>query len=302
MAPRDSTMKFRKHHEENLPSCFFLNFMVDRFVPAAVLTVLILRSMLEPPPVIPAESNHGSSPEQRAGFATTHWSVVLSARSGHIPTLDAEQALAQLCQTYWLPIYTFLRRRGSGPEDAEDLTQGFFARLLAKDYFSHADPARGRFRSFLLTSLEHFLSDARDRHDAAKRGGGLSTLRLDTRKAEQALEEQAIDTLTPERLYEQRWAYAVVETVLERLGQEFARTARAEFFAELRGYIWGEQATTPYRDIASRFGITEGAVRVTLYRLRKRFRELLRLEVAQTVSKPEEVEDEIRHLAAMLLG
>ncbi len=295
-------MNLTLKHPLESPSWCFMPFMVDLLRSVTVLTILILSSMLEPPPVIPAESNHGSAQARSVGFETTHWSVVLSARSGHNPALDAEQALTQLCKTYWLPIYSFVRRRNYTSVDAEDLTQGFFARLLAKDSFSHADPARGRFRNFLLTSLENFLSDARDWKNAAKRGGGLRPLALNSQKAELALKEQAMDTLTPERLYERRWALTVLETVLERLGEEFAHTSRVEFFAELKGYIWGEQARTPYPEIATRFGMSESAVRVTVHRLRKRFRELLRLEVAHTVNNPEEIDDEIRHLAGVLRG
>ena len=250
--------------------------------------------------VTPAEPNAGDAPARNATFATTHWSVVLAADQTQTP--DADQALARLCQTYWLPIYSFLRRHGSAPEDAEDLTQGFFARLLAKDYFSHANPDRGRFRTFLLSSLRHFLADAHDRQSAAKRGGGKRPLTLDLDGAETALGQQPIDALTPERLYEKRWALTLIEVVLDRLGEDFAHAGRIEFFAELKGYVWGEQTTTPYRDIAARFGLTENAVRVTVHRLRKRFRELLRLEIAHTVTQPEEIDDEIRYLATVLRG
>ena len=231
-------------------------------------------------------------------FATTHWSVVLAA--GKSGTPDAHAALERLCQTYWPPLYAFLRRFGCSPEDAQDLTQDLFAHFLEKDYFGRADPQRGRFRTFLLTSLRHYLRDAHDQRTAAKRGGRAHVLSLDRERAERGYAAEPVEHATPERVFEKRWATILLENVLAQVGAEFARTGKREFFDQLKGFVWGEQGTTPVRQIATQFGASESAVKVTVHRLRQRFRELLRLEIAHTVTQPEEIDEEIRYLARVL--
>jgi len=245
------------------------------------------------------QRNPDGLPRPKEGhFVTTHWSVVLEA--GGEQATDAEQALARLCETYWPPIYSFLRRQGLNVQDAEDCTQGFLATLLSRHAFARADPERGRFRSYLLTALRHYLSDIRGRESSLKRGGHHPAVVLDRARAEGAWLAGGQESVTPERLYELRWATTLLETTLEHLARDFTRTGRADFFAELKGYVWGQQVNTPYRLIAERFGLSESAVRVTVHRLRQRFRELLRMEVAHTVARPEEIDEELRHLVEVL--
>jgi RNA polymerase sigma-70 factor (ECF subfamily) len=184
--------------------------------------------------------------------------------------------------------------------DAEDLTQDFFLQFLQKDLFGRANPERGRFRSFLLICLRHYLQDVRDQQAAARRGGRVQVLSLDRDRAERGYAAEPVEHITPERLFEKRWATTLLENVLAQLGTEFARTGKREFFEQLKGYVWGEQGTTPMKEIATEFAVSESALRVTLHRLRQRFRELLRLEIAHTVSRPEEIDDEIRYLAQVL--
>jgi len=240
----------------------------------------------------------GSGEPKEGHFVTTHWSVVLEA--GRERMVDAKQALGRLCETYWPPIYSYLRRQGLNVQDAEDCTQGFFTSLLSHHAFARADPERGRFRSFLLTALRHYQADVRVREIALKRGGPNPAIVLDRALAEGRWPGAGQEALTPEQLYELRWALTLLETTLEQLARDFTRTGRADFFAELKGYVWGQQVNTPYRVIAARFGLSESAVRVTVHRLRQRFRELLRLEVAQTVARPEEIDEELHHLAEVL--
>lgn len=245
---------------------------------------------------------HGQAPQTEtvlaSAFATTHWSVVLAA--GNRGTPDAQAALERLCQMYWPPLYAFLRRYGRTPEDAEDETQDFFAHFLEKECFGRADPQRGRFRTFLLTCFQHYLRDAHEQRITAKRGGPARVLSLDRERAERGYAAEPAEHVTPERLFEKRWATTLLENVLAQLGGEFARTGKREFFDQLKGFVWGEQGTTPVRQIATQFGVSESAVKVTVHRLRQRFRELLRLEIAHTVTRPEEIDDEIRYLAQAL--
>jgi len=231
-------------------------------------------------------------------FATTHWSVVLAA--GNSGTPGAGAALERLCQTYWPPLYAYLRRFGYSPEEAQDLTQDFFAHFLQGNCFSRAEPRRGRFRSFLLTCLQHYTRDLHDWRSAAKRGGGEPVLSLDRERAERGYAAEPMEQSTPERVFEKRWATTLLENVLNHLGAEFARTGKREFFDQLKGFVWGEQGTTPVRQISTDFGVSESAVRVTVHRLRQRFRELLRLEIAHTVTEPAEIDGEIRYLAQVL--
>ncbi|MCZ7641052.1 MAG: sigma-70 family RNA polymerase sigma factor [Verrucomicrobia bacterium] len=241
-----------------------------------------------------------SAPDKAGGeqFTTTHWSVVLAAGRGDSPA--AQQALERLCRTYWYPLYAFVRRQGPGPEEAQDLTQEFFARFLAKDYLGLADPARGRFRTFLLTSLKHFLAEAHRHATRLKRGGGQSVVSWDGLTPEQRYLAEPQHETTAETLYEQRWALTLLETALARLGAELAAAGKERLFTELKGQLWGEPGTMSYAELAAGLGLSEGALKVTVHRLRQRFRELLREEVAQTVANPAEVDAELRHLVAVV--
>ena len=243
-------------------------------------------------------SGNGERGSPAGFFATTHWSVVLAA--GQSGTPDAHAALERLCQTYWPPLYAFLRRYGCSPEDAQDLTQDFFVHFLEKGAAGQADPQRGRFRSFLLACLQHYLHDAHDRRTSARRGGGTPALSLDQERAERGYAAEPIEHVTPERVFEKRWATTLLENVMIQLAAEFSRTGKREFFDQLRGFVWGEQGTTPVREIAARFGVSESAVKVTAHRLRQRFRELLRLAIAHTVSNAKEIDEEIEYLTRVL--
>ena len=237
-----------------------------------------------------SDSRHVEDSLWRAGgksFSTTRWSLVLAAGHGSRP--DAATALATLCETYWYPLYYYVRRRGYRAEEAQDLTQAFFAKLLEKGYLKVADPDRGRFRSFLLASLNHFLANEWDRAKAQKRGG--KVLSLDIEGAEGRYAREAADSLTAERLFERRWATTLLDLVLARLQEEFAREGRDGVFARLKDFLGGAAAD---------LGMTEAAVKMAVHRLRRRYRHLLRAQIAQTVASPEEIEDEIRHLFAAL--
>ncbi len=243
------------------------------------------------------ESTPGGTEPRRQVFVTTHWSVVLTA--GHSDTPRARAALETLCQTYWYPLYAYVRRRGNSPEDAQDLTQEFFARLLEHNRVGTVSPEKGRFRSFLLASMNHFLSDEWDKARAQKRGGGKVTF-LNLQDAETKLGEQAAETLTPEKVFERRWAITLLEQVYQRLAQEYREQDKAGLFEVLRGSLAGAGGTAPYAELARKLGMTEGAVKVAVHRLRHRYRELLRETIAETVFGPEEVEDELRYLLRTL--
>lgn len=232
-------------------------------------------------------------------FATTHWSVVLAA--GGDETTQAGAAIEVLCRSYWHPLYHYLRRRGYRLEDAQDLTQGFFAKLIQRRALAKADPQRGRFRSFLLASLKNFLADEWDRARAQKRGGE-ETLRLDFQSEESRLGEPAAGTLTPDEAYERRWAIRLLEQVYARLAAEFEREGRVAQFQALRVALAGDRGAVPYAEIGRQTGLSEGAVKVAVHRLRQRYRALLRATVAETVAAPEEVEAELRHLLRVLAG
>ena len=247
----------------------------------------------------PGSTPGGSDPSRRPVFVTTHWSVVLAA--GRSDTPRARAALETLCENYWPPLYAYVRRRGHSVEEAQDLTQEFFARLLEHGRVSAADPQKGRFRSFLLASMNHFLSDEWDKARAEKRGGGKVAF-LDLRDAETKLGEQVAESLTPEKAYERRWAVTLLEQVYQRLGQEYGQQGKAGLFEALRGALIGAGGTAPYAELADRLNMTEGAVKVAVHRLRHRYRELLRETIAETVSGPEEVEDELRYLLRTLAG
>lgn len=233
-----------------------------------------------------------------AQFATTQWSQVLAARDG--ADTEAHQALAALCDGYWYPLYAFVRRQGNNPEKAQDLTQGFFAYLLEKDVLRDVDPSAGRFRSFLLATLRHYLSHERERAAALKRGGGVKTISLDSQVAEQRYQYEPTDELTPEEVFERRWALTVVERSLERLQQESAEGERSELFDRLKGSLTGEEPHTPYKQVAVELGMTEVAVRGSVHRMRQRLGGFLRSEIAETVADPDEVDDEVRHLLVVI--
>jgi RNA polymerase sigma-70 factor (ECF subfamily) len=236
-----------------------------------------------------SEPAHG-----REAFVTTHWSVVLAAQRAETPIADA--ALAHLCQSYWYPLYAYVRRRGYGPEDAQDLTQEFFARLLRKNWLGQADQQRGRFRTFLLSALSHFLANEWDRARARKRGGAFQLVPLELGTVETRFSREPADTATPEQIYERRWAIALLDQVLERLGKDYEEQGGRETFELLKPCLVGDREKQPYADLSLKLGMSEGALKVLVHRLRKRYRELLRDEIANTVASQEEVEDEMRHL------
>jgi RNA polymerase sigma factor (sigma-70 family) len=233
-------------------------------------------------------------------FVTTHWSVVLAA--GASDTTNARQALAKLCQAYWYPLYAFIRRRGFSPHDAEDLTQEFFARLLEHGWVAHADREKGRFRTFLLSALNHFLANEWDKARAQKRGGGATLLPLEFGPAETRYCREPADNTTPEQQFERRWAATLLDTVVERLRQECDEGGKQGLFAALHPCLVGERTAQPYDELAKKLGLSESAVKSAVHRLRQRYRELLREEIAQTVAGPDEVETELRHLIAVLGG
>lgn len=235
-------------------------------------------------------------------FVTTHWSVVLTATGSD--TTQAHAALEGLCRMYWYPIYHFVRRQGHSMHDAQDLTQEFFARLLAKNFLSGADESRGRFRSFLLASFKHFLANEWDRARAQKRGGGMIPISIDAAAAETSCHSmiEPADPATAEKIFERRWALTLLEQVLRRLREEYTSTGRGKLFEQLKPTLTEASRTVKYAEIAEQLGTTEGAVKVAVHRLRHQYRELLRAEIAETVSSPEEVEDELRNLFSALSG
>lgn len=241
----------------------------------------------------------GESPERRtdAWFGTTHWSVVLAA--GRSETPRAQAALERLCSIYWRPLYAYVRRSGYSPHDAADLTQEFFYRLLERQSLVDVKPEKGRFRSFLLAAMNHFLSDARDKERAQKRGAQRvingDILELESRLAGLAAVEQ-----TPEQAYERQWALALLDEVYQRLEHEHHEQGKAELFATLRPTLAGTRESQPYSELSRQLGLNEGALRVAVHRLRNRYREVLREVIADTVAEPGEVEDEFRYLLRVL--
>ena len=230
-------------------------------------------------------------------FATTRWSVVLAA--GGEPSSAAREALDRLCRGYWFPLYGYVRARNFSPHDAEDLTQEFFVRFLASDALRTISEERGRFRAFLLASLNHFLANEWDRLRAQKRGGGQTPLSFDAATAEERLQLEPATNLSPERLYDRRWALTLLDTVLECLGKEMAAAGKTTEFEALRVFLADATGAMSYAEAAARIGRTEAAARKAVQRLRRRYRELLREEVAHTVGAPHEVENELRHLLAV---
>jgi RNA polymerase sigma factor (sigma-70 family) len=237
-------------------------------------------------------------PNGRPAFSTTHWSVVLEAGQEDSP--GAAEALERLCRTYWYPLYAFIRRKGHSPPDAQDLTQEFFARFLERKYVALADQSRGRFRTFLLRSLEHFLINEWAKAGAAKRVGAHRTISWDEVEAETRYLLESSNGNTPDKLFEKRWALSLLDQVMGRLREEFSEPDKRKLFELLKGNIWGRSADASYEEIACRLRMSESAVKVAAHRMRQRYRELLRTEVAQTVATSAEVDEELRYLAAVL--
>jgi RNA polymerase sigma-70 factor (ECF subfamily) len=233
-----------------------------------------------------------------AQIATTQWSQVLAARDGS--ETEARRALEGLCRTYWQPLYSFVRHRGSDPDEARDLTQAYFTALLEKDFLAEVDPAKGRFRSFLLVSLRNFLSHESDRARALKRGGGTPTLSLDTEAAEAGYTLRPTESLSPEQVFERRWAMTVLDRALERLRLQSTAAGNSALFEHLKQYLTGEEPQAPYREAAEALAMSEGAVATAVHRLRKQYGLCLRSEIAETVSDATEVDDELRHLLAVV--
>lgn len=231
-------------------------------------------------------------------FATTHWSVVLAA--GEDAAGRSKQALEQLCCGYWYPLYAFVRRRGYCPEDAQDLTQAFFARLLEKNYVRQADPQRGKFRTFLLGALNHFLADEWDRAHRVKRGGGRLVVSIDALGAEERYGFEPVDALDPAALFERRWATTLLERAMARLEQEYAERGQTRLVQEMRAFLVGDHGDGTYAEMAPRLGLTASALKMAVSRMRSRCRQLLREEIAQTVNGPQEAEEEYRALVAAL--
>jgi RNA polymerase sigma factor (sigma-70 family) len=229
-----------------------------------------------------------------AQFGQTQWSVVLAAARKKDLGL-AEQSLEQLCRVYWPPLYAYIRRQGESPHDAQDLTQEFFARVLEKDFLGSVDQTKGRFRSFLLASLKHFLSNQRVRARAQKRGGGQSPLSLDFSDAETSIGFQPADAQTPEKAFEKRWALTLLEQSLARLRKEYSDRGRHEIFEQLKTTLT-EGRGVAYAELSARLGISEASVKMAVHRLRQRYRAVLRAEIAGTVAHESEVEDELREV------
>lgn len=238
-----------------------------------------------------------ATPGREEPFLTTRWSLVLAA-GAEAP--ESASALAELCETYWYPLYAYVRRRGYSAEDAADLTQSFFARLLEKNAVGVADPKRGRFRAFLLGSLKHFLANEWNRARAQKRGGGQRLLSIDYRAADQRFGDDPQDDLTPESAFERSWALEVLEHALGRLEEHYRTRGKQRLFAELRDTLVAGAEPPSYREVAERLSMTEGAVKVSVHRLRQGFRDALRREIAQTVLGQENLDAELRDLISAL--
>jgi len=244
----------------------------------------------------------GSAGTGRGGrgcFATTQWSMVLAA--GKPGSTGAEEALARLCSLYWYPIFAFARRHGYSPDDAQDLTQSFFTRMLEKNDLGDADPARGRFRSFLLTAVKNFLANEWDRARTLKRGGGQVTVSLDVVKAERWYVPSVVDAETPEVLFERRWALSVLEQAMLRLRADFAAARKSDLFEYLSVFLSQDSSEIRYAELAGQLGMRAGTVRTKVYRMREKYRKLLREEISETVSTAAEIDDEIRFLVSRLI-
>jgi RNA polymerase sigma-70 factor (ECF subfamily) len=228
-------------------------------------------------------------------FPTTRWSLIIATRQQR--TTQARDALAHLCAIYWYPLYAFARRRCARIEDAQDLTQGFFACVLEKDYVKDFDTERGRFRAFLLAAFRHFIANERDRERTQKRGGGQVQISLDMQDAERRYLLDPGHDLTPEKLYERRWAMALLDKALERLAKE---SHRLRHFDRLRVFLTSDPPDASYGELACELGMSEGALKVAIHRLRRNFREVVRAEIADTVASPKEVKEEMQYLLSVV--
>ena len=238
------------------------------------------------------------APGTAAQFATTHWSVVLTA--GQSASTASSQALELLCRTYWYPLYAYVRRKGYDAHVAQDLTQEFFARLLARNYLSVADRNRGKFRSFLLGSLEHFLAREWTKAHAQKRGGGQSLFSLDERDAENRYLLEPAHELTAEKIFDRRWATTLLDQAMSRLREECLANHKGDLFGKVQSFLSGEKGETSYADLAAALKMSEGAIKVAVHRLRQRYGEFVRAEIAQTVATPDEADEELQYLFAVL--
>lgn len=232
-------------------------------------------------------------------FPPTRWSVVLAARDGE-DTDRSTAALDDLCRAYWFPLYVYVRRRGVSPEDAEDLTQGYFAALIERNYLAQADRERGRLRSFLLTTLKHYLADEWSKAGALKRGSGRTPVSIDALDAEQRYALEPVDEQSPDRLFEKRWALTLLDNVLEALRADYVRSGQGRVFDALKQFLAWNSAGEAYREAAAELGLKENAARVAVFRMRRRYGDLLRAQVADTVASPEEVAAEVDYLFALL--
>ncbi len=244
--------------------------------------------------------------DERAGsgdwpqFTTTHWSVVLQAGQGETP--QATAALEQLCRTYWYPLYAYARRHGHGPEDAEDLIQGFFLQLFQHKTLTHVDQRKGLFRAFLLAGLKYYMADCRDKARAQKRGGGLAALPFDLSDAEIRYGREPSDDLAPDRLFERHWAVTLLEQVVDRLERDYDEAGKGELFVKLKPFLVEGGRGQPYAAVGVELGLTEEAVKKAVQRLRQRYGALFREEIAQTVANPADAEEELRYLHAVMAG
>jgi RNA polymerase sigma-70 factor (ECF subfamily) len=231
-------------------------------------------------------------------FGTTHWSVVLAAGDEAKP--ESAAALETLCRAYWYPIYVFIRRQAYGEADAQDLTQGFFCHILSRRFLERASPDRGRFRSFIIGSLKYFLAGELAKLQAQKRGGGQIPISLDAHSAEERYRLEPVELQDPEKLFERRWATTLLNRVLDRLETEFFESGKARLFELLRQFLLEDNGSGTYREVAAKLGMSEGAIKVAVHRMRHRYRDLFREEVVQTVADPSEAEDEMRHVFAAI--
>jgi len=234
-------------------------------------------------------------PRKRGHFPTTRWSLIVSCRQR--PTANSHEALASLCNAYWYPLYVYVRRQGKSVEDAQDLTQGFFARLLEKHYIEDFNRERGSFRTFLVAAFRHYVTNERERERAQKRGGDQPPMTLDLQEAEQRYRLEPSHNLTPEKLYERRWALTLLERSMERLRAE---SADQSHFDRLRVFLTGE-AVISYRELSDQMGMSEGALKVAVHRLKRRYGDLVREEIGQTVTSPEQIKKELGYLLSAVL-
>jgi RNA polymerase sigma factor (sigma-70 family) len=249
---------------------------------------------------VEASSLPGIKPDsgKDATFTATHWTQVFLARESASPQADA--ALASLCQRYWHPLYSYVRRLGHNAEDAQDLVQGFFAQLLEKNYLKNVDPAKGRFRTFLLIALKRYLANEWDRANRQKRGGGLQIVSFEAEQTELRYLNEPAGPTTPEKAFDRQWAESLLARVLDRLEADYTASGRTRTFSELRGFLTSDGGERSYVEVGRRLGVVEGNVRVAVHRLRQRYGTLLRKEIAETVASPQEVDEELRYLFSAL--